>query len=122
MKDSVVRNLEVATPSLLVEAEDRRQRVKLGGWSLMGVVALLLLVRVSAVMVGEVVRMFAGVPAMPVAQGSELKEQQPQERGLSNIALEKVRQSRDERVKSNSSRRVGGVLPDPFRTANVILH
>lgn len=101
MKDSVVRNLGVSTPSLFGEAEDRRQRVKLGGWSLLGMVTLLTLVRVSAMMVGEVFGMFVGVPPMPVARKGEREDQQQQERVLSSIASEKVRDSLYARVKSN---------------------
>lgn len=101
MKDSVVRNLGVSTPSLFGEAEDRRQRVKLGGWSLLGLVTFLALVRVSVLMVGEIFGMFARVPSMPVAREGGLDDQQPQERVLSSIASEKVRDSFYGRVKSN---------------------
>ena len=101
MKDSVVRNLEVSTPSLFGEAEDRRQRVKLGGWSLLGLVTCLVLVRVSALILGEVFGMFVGVPSMPVAREGELDDQQRQEGVLSSIASEKVSYSFYANVKSN---------------------
>lgn len=101
MKDSVVRNLGVSTPSLFGEAEDRRQRVKLGGWSLLCMVTLLALARVSALMVGEVFGMFVGVPSMPVAREGAREDQRQQERVLSSIASEKVRDSLYARVKSD---------------------
>ena len=58
---------------------------------MLGLVTLLALVRVSALMVGEVFGMFVGVPSMPVAREGELQDQQRQERVLSSIASDKVR-------------------------------
>lgn len=57
---------------------------------MLGMVTLLTLVRVSAMMVGEVFGMFVGVPPMPVARKGEWEDQQQQERVLSSIASEKL--------------------------------
>lgn len=68
---------------------------------MLGLVTCLVLVRVSALILGEVFGMFVGVPSMPVAREGELDDQQRQEGVLSSIASEKVRDSFDANVKSN---------------------
>lgn len=68
---------------------------------MLGLVACLALVRVSALILGEVFGMFVGVPSMPVAREGELEEQQRQGRVLSSIASGKVRDSLHAKVKSN---------------------
>lgn len=85
-----MRNLSASTPSLLEEAESRRQRVKLGGWSLLGVCVLMVLGKVVALMVGEVVGLFEGLSSAHVARERELVEQLEQSRDMSSITSDKV--------------------------------
>lgn len=65
MRDSVVRNLGATTPSLRQEAEDRRKRVKLGLWSLLGTCSLIALVKVLSLMASDLCGLLIELTSSP---------------------------------------------------------
>lgn len=96
MEKSVVRSLGARRSSLLAEAEGRRQRVKLTGWSLLGLIVLFTLGKVVAAMLCEIYGLFWLVSLTPATvKEKDLAEQQKKlgARDLSSITLDKVRYS-----------------------------